>query len=94
MSRFRYFTRDDEQTELEVEYSFDGGSLPSGLSGPPEYADPGSPPEVTIEDAWRVADENSPNAPRIEMTDEEVERFEREVLADPETYEPEDCPYD
>lgn len=89
MSRFRDFVRDDEETVLEVCYSVTGGSAPSGLSGPPEYYDPGCPPEVEIEEAWLKADTDQADAPRVELTDAEAERFETEVLEDSETYEQE-----
>ncbi len=84
---FRNFTRDDE-TEVECEYSIDGGSAPSGLSGPPEFYDAGSDPEVCVVDCWLVADENANDPPRINLTDDENDRFAREVLEDPDTYEP------
>lgn len=89
-TRSRIFVRDDRETELEVDYEISGGSEPSGLFGPPEDYDPGEAPEVNITDAWRLADANDPNAPRVTLTDAEAERFAEEVIADPATWEPED----
>lgn len=89
-TRSRIFIRDDGETELEVDYTFSGGSAPSGLSGPPEHYDPGSSHEVTIEDAWLLADANNPDAPRVTLTDAEAERFADEVNQDPATWEPDD----
>lgn len=93
-SRSRFFTRDDGETELEVDYSFRPGCGPSGQFGPPEDYDPGEPAEVTIEDAWLAADSGNRNAPRVTLTDAEAERFEAEVNEDPATWEPEEPDYD
>lgn len=87
-SRARTFVRDDRETELEVDYEVRGGSEPSGMFGPPEHYDPGEPPEVTVIGAWLLADANNPDAPEVELTDAERERFEQEVIQDPETWEP------
>jgi hypothetical protein len=87
-SRARTFVRDDRETELEVDYEVRGGSEPSGMFGPPEHYDPGEPPEVTVTGAWLLADANNPDAPEVELTDAERERFEQEVIEDPETWEP------
>ncbi|MBS67251.1 MAG: hypothetical protein Tp170SUR191951_45 [Prokaryotic dsDNA virus sp.] len=94
MTRTRIFVRDDGETELEVDYEIRGGSAPSGLFGLPEDYDPGEPPEITITDAWLLADANDPKAPRVTLTDAEAERFDDEVLSDPATNEPEEPDYD
>ena len=93
-SRSRIFIRDDGETELEVDYTFRPGSAPSGMFGPPEHYDPGEPAEVEIEAAWLLADANKPDAPKVEVTDAEAERFEREVNEDPATWEPDEPDYD
>lgn len=93
-SRSRIFIRDDGETELEVDYTFRPGSAPSGEYGPPEHYDPGEPAEVTIEAAWLWADRGNRDAPKVELTDAEAERFEREVNEDPATWEPDEPDYD
>lgn len=92
----RFFTRDDQETEVEVDFTVNGGSAPSGLFGLPEDYDPGEPPEVVIEDVWLVADRDKPRAQgaTVTLTDAESERFEQEVLEDPDTYEPNEPDYD
>lgn len=93
-SSSRIFIRDDGETELEVDYTFRPGSAPSGMFGPIEHYDPGEPAEVTIEDAWLWGDRSKPDAPKVELTDAEAERFEREVNEDPATWEPDEPDYD
>lgn len=89
-TRSRIFIRDDQETELEVDYEVRGGSEPSGLFGPPEHYDPGEPSEVTVTGAWLLADASNVDAPQVELTDAENERFEQEVIEDPATWEPDD----
>jgi hypothetical protein len=87
----RFFMRDDGETEVEIDYTLHGGSAPSGLFGPPEDYDPGSPPEVTVEAVWLVSERDQNEAvTTIELTDAEIERFEAEVIEDPATWEPAD----
>lgn len=86
----RIFLRDDGETELKVEYEVHGGSEPSGLFGLPEDYDPGEAPEIVITEAWLIDDDAS----RVTLTDAETERFETEVIEDPETWEPEEPEYD
>lgn len=93
-SRTRLFVRDDGETELEVDYTFHGGSAPSGLSGPPENYDPGCSWEVEISDAWLWEHRNRRDAPSVELTSAEADRFADEVNQDPETWEPEGPDYD
>lgn len=92
ITRNRIFVRDDRETEVEVDYELRGGSAPSGLFGPPEHYDPGSPPEVTITDCWieRIDAAGMAFTEKVTLTDAEIERFETEVLEDPKTWEPED----
>lgn len=72
-SAIRHFTRDDQETEVEVEYELTGGSDPSGEYGPPENYDPGSSPEMTV---------TKPD----DLTEAELERFEEEVMNDPDSW--------
>lgn len=92
MIRNRYFLRDDRETEVCIDYTVRGGSEPSGMFGPPEDYDPGSPPEVEIDDAWieRVDSEGMAYTESVTLTDREWERFELEVIEDPATWEPDD----
>lgn len=92
MIRNRYFLRDDRETEVCIDYTVRGGEGPSGLSGPPEHYDPGSPPEVEIDDAWieRVDDAGVAYAETVNLSDKEIERFELEVIEDPATWESDD----
>ena len=94
MTRYRTFVRDDGETELEVEYTISGGSEPSGLFGPPEDYDPGSAAEVVVTGAWLVADADKQDAPRVQLTEAEYERFEIEVNQDPATWEVDDDYWD
>jgi hypothetical protein len=93
-SRSRIFIRDDGETELEVDYTFSGGSEPYFGYGDNRLDDPGSGVEVEIKAAWLLADANKPDAPKVELTDAEAERFETEVNEDPATWEPDDDYYD
>lgn len=90
---FRIFQRDDK-TEVECEYSVEGGGPASGLTGPMVDYDPGSGAEVCVIDCWLVADANNLNAQRLTLTDEESDRFAREVNEDPATFEMEESDYD
>lgn len=96
MTSNRIFVRDDRETEVEVDYHTEGGSDASGLSGPPEDYDPGSAPEVIIEDCWieRTDGEGAAYTETVTLTDAERERFETEVLEDPATYELDEPDYD
>lgn len=87
--RNRYFLRDDRETELCVDYTVSGGEEPSGMFGPPEDYDPGSSPEVCIEEAWIDGSDllGAAYAIRINLTDKEQERFETEVCEDPDTWD-------
>lgn len=87
-TRSRNFTRDDG-TVLEVDYSFSGGSAGYSGYGNTQFDEAPSGVEVEIEDAWRLADANDPNAPRVDLTEAEQERFAEEVNADPATWESE-----
>jgi hypothetical protein len=80
---FRYFTRDVGETEVHCEYSFDGGSSPSGEFGPPENYDPGCSAEVCVVDCWLASDDDNKDAPRITLTDAEYERFDQEANENP-----------
>lgn len=88
-SRFRHFIRDDRETELCAEYTVSGGEVLSGMYRPPEHYDPGSPPEVEIEECWIDGSDllGAAYAIRINLTDKEAERFEMEVIEDPDTWE-------
>jgi len=88
----RYFLRDDRETEVCIDYTLRGGSGPSGMFGTPEHYDPGSPPEVEIDDAWieRIDSEGMGYAESVKLTDKEYDRFELEVIEDPSTWEPDD----
>lgn len=90
----RVFVRDDGETEVEVDYTVRGGSEASGLCGLPEDYDPGEAPEIIIEDAWLLSDADRKDAPRVDLTDAETERFEQEVCEDPETWRPDEPDYD
>lgn len=61
---------DAERTPVTVEYSYRGGEAPS--YSPYSGADGGDPVEVEIIRAWRKADEDDPDAPDIEYTDDEL----------------------
>ena len=76
MSRsfFHNAVRDDRETQVCVEIAvYSWGDLPS-------FDSLGDGPEVGIVDAWLVADENLPDAPRITLTDAEHERIEAEFV--------------
>ena len=90
----RYFVRDDQETELEILYTVTGGMAPSGLSGPYENYDPGSAPEVTIDHAYDISVANKADREDVELTENETERFQDEVINDPETWEPEEREHD
>ncbi len=92
MVRNRYFLRDDRETEVCIDYTVRGGECASGLHGPPEHYDPGSPPEVEIDDAWieRIDSQGAAYIENVKLTDKEVDRFECEVIEDPTTWEPYD----
>lgn len=83
----RQFIRDNGDA-VDVDYETSGGS--SAVISLPWLSEPGEPPEITITDVWLSADGENPDAPRVTLTDAEVERFEREVCEDPATYEVDD----
>lgn len=94
MSRTRLFVRDD-QTEVEVDYSISGGSAASGTFGPPEDYDPGSAFEVEVEHCYLWAHRNNTKVPpAVTLTDAEIERLTQEVNEDPETWAPDDEPWE
>lgn len=62
------FTRDDGVTEVAVEFSVTGGS-PANTSGPPEFCDPGEPPEVEVESVTCLVDGSD-----LTLTDAETQR--------------------
>lgn len=83
-ARSRIFVRDDRETELSIDYEIDGGSEASGQYGPPEDYDPGCAPEIII----------GTIEPLTELTEAEIERFEQEVLEDPDLWEVDEPDYD
>lgn len=79
----RLFVRDDEETEVEVGFDFVPGTPESGNHGPPEHYDPGSGPEFSNFHATLLADPKT----EIELTEDEIDRFETETKEDSE-FEP------
>lgn len=80
----------DDQTEVEVEFEASGGEAPSGLSGPPEFYDPGSGFEVEISSVTRIEDEDDgpgKAGDAVVLTLDEADRFATEVNEDPATWE-------
>jgi len=66
---FEKFTRDDQETEIEVEYSISGG-CPAHMGSLTYPGHPAEAPEVEIVKAWEVASEKD-----ITLTDAEDERM-------------------
>lgn len=89
----RPFVRDDQETEIDVEFSFIAGTEPSGMFGPPENYDPGSGPEIEILSAYAWADMGSTPSGRSldparvdirdSLTEAEEERIMDEIAQNP-----------
>lgn len=94
MTRNRIFLRDDQETELSVDYTISGGSEPSGMFGPPEDYDPGSGWEVEIEGAWLLSESDKADAAQVELTEAERERFDNEANEDPASWETDEPDWD
>lgn len=74
----RLFVRDDEETEVEVSFEFTAGTPESGNFGPPEHYDPGSGPEFSEYRATLLSDPTT----ELSLSEEEIDRFERETEQD------------
>lgn len=73
----RHYTRDDGVTEVTVD-------IEVTTRGEAQSRDhPGCGPECEVVNAWLTSDEDNPNAPKVELTDAERERFEIAFLEDP-----------
>jgi len=69
ITHFTSFTRDDQETEIEVEYSFRGGCAAHyGSLNYPGH--PAEPPEVEITKAYEIETEKE-----VTLTDTEYERM-------------------
>jgi len=79
---------DDDAVEIEVEFTLTGGSPASGMSGPPEFYDPGEGPEFCIESA-HVRATGEP----VTLTDEEAAKVEVDVLENAADYEDDGSDY-
>lgn len=82
MTMTRTFIRDNDD-QVAVEYNATGGS-PAVTWGPPEYCDPGEPPEIEIESVTSLADGSD-----VTLSDAEVQRFATEAI---ESWEGDDGP--
>jgi hypothetical protein len=64
--------RDGEPIELDIDYEVAPYIPPSGMSGPPEFSDPGHGGEVTSLTAYR-------NGHEFKLTDAETEKVEQHI---------------
>jgi hypothetical protein len=76
----RLFVRDDEETEVEVSFEFVPGTPESGNHGPPEHYDPGSGPEFSEIRGTLLSDPTV----EVDLTEDEIDRFEKETMEDTE----------
>ena len=90
MSRtyFMDLTRDDGETEVQVEYTI-SAFVPAQTYGPAENCYPAEGGEVEITDCWLLADADRADAPRVLLTPDEDARMCREIF---EGHEPDDGP--
>lgn len=76
---------DEDETPVTVAYGYEPGE-------PQSWEDPGSGPEIQIEDAWLKADEDNRDAPSIKWTDAEDEKWCAIIcethIDEPEDFEP------
>lgn len=81
---FRKATRDDG-TEIQVEIAVHSWGCAAHMGSMTYPGHPAEPPEIEIIDAWRIADENLPDAPRIldQLTEAEASRIETDFLENP-----------
>lgn len=83
-SQFKECTieRRDEDIDVVVEYRVHAGR-PAKLYALPEDCYPAEPDEIEIVEVWLLADNNNPNAPSFDLTDDEYEVLERHILNNP-----------
>ena len=72
---FHNGTRDDGETEFCAEIAVHSWGCAAQTYGPAENCYPAEGMETEVVDAWLVADENKPNAPRITLTQTEEDRL-------------------
>jgi len=75
----RPFTRDDQETECEVEIEVLSWGCAAQTYGPPEKCYPAEPMECEVVQAWIGEEGGQP----VILTAEEYDRAEAEFLADP-----------
>jgi hypothetical protein len=81
MTYTRYWSLSDEnQTQVEVFYTYEPGEPASGQYGPPEYYDPGSGPEIEIEEVWNT-ETDQPTL--IEMSEQDAAKFIAYIAENP-----------
>lgn len=96
----RPFVRDDGETEISVEFSYQPGTPERGRFGPPEDYDPGSGPEIELVAAtvWSAMG-STPSGQSLDpvatdilddLTEAEEERIMDEIAQNPP--EPDDDP--
>jgi hypothetical protein len=75
-------TKLDDGTPIEVDWSASGGG--TAVISLPWLSEPGEAPEIEIDRAWRIEDENDVDAPDVQLSDAEYERIIGEILQLPD----------
>jgi len=66
-------SRDDGETDVFVEFTVNSWGCPAQTYGPPERCYPAEPMEAEVTGAWLC--KGGRNAPRVELTEAEKDRF-------------------
>jgi hypothetical protein len=74
--------RGEESIDVCIDYTYSAGA-PAHFGSLTYPGHPADPDEVEIQSVWRASDENLPDAPEFELTDEEREKIEQWICENP-----------